>query len=214
MKELLLTNSSVVLIIESPVPSVTHEFLVNQKIIPSDFQIQGTPFYTPPISQIKYNNGFNITTEPSKIQLMTSKPAVTKEEKGNCLSELKDVSLKYVKLFNDINFKSIGINFQFIRNDLQFKHLIEQTIKPDNLCLKFEDNKGEVGTIKVSYNKWKGKQFNVEINKIKKIHPPPPTDVVLFNVNINYPNNYGEKVTIIEELIEDFEKSQKFIERF
>ena len=208
MEELLLTNSSVVLVTASPVPFVTHEFLVNQNIIPEDFQIQGTPFYTPPVSQIKYNNGLNIITEPNKIQL--SKSVIKEEEKKDCVNELKEISLKYVELFNDIKCNSIGINFQFIRDDLKFSSLIDKTIKSDSSCLKFEDHKGEVGRIDVSYN-WKGKQLNVVINKIKKINPSPPIDVVLFNININYPNTYGEKATIIGELTENFEKSQQFI---
>ena len=211
MEELLLTNSSVVLVTASPVPSVTHEFLVNQNIIPQDFQVQGTPFYTPPVSQIKYNNGLNIITEPNKIQL--SKSVIKKEEKKDCVNELKEISLKYVELFNDIKCNSIGINFQFIRDDLKFSSLIDKTIKSDSSCLKFEDHKGEVSTINVSYNNWKGKQLNVVISKIQKINPSPPIDVVLFNININYPNTYGEKATIIGELTENFEKSQRFIKR-
>ena len=212
MEEVLFIKGSVVLVTQSPVPSVTHEFLVNQKIISSGFQVQGTPFYTPPVSQIKYNNGFNITTEPNKIQfmIMTLKPVTTEKEKEDCLSLLEDVSLKYVELFNDIKCDSIGINFQFIRHDLEFKHFIQKTIKPDSSCLKFEDHKGEVRTINVFYN-WKGKQFNISINKIQKINPPPPIDVALFNINVNYPNTYSDKLIILRELIENFKKSQQFI---
>ena len=210
MSEILLTNSSVVLMIQSSVPSVTHEFLVNKKIIPSDFQIQGAPFYTPPVSQIKYTNGFNITTEPSRVQIMTSKPVTEEREKKNNLNLLTDISLKYVEFFNDITCKSIGINFQFIRDNLNFEHLMKQTIKPNSSYLKFEDCKGEVGTVNVSYN-WKGKQFNVSINKVQKIVPQPSTNVTFFNINVNYSDNYGEKFAIIKELIENFEKSQQFI---
>ena len=210
MPEILFINSSIVLVTENLMPSVTHDFLVNQKIIPKDFQVQGIPLYIPPVSQIKYNNGFNITIEPNKLQFMISKKPIPKEEEEKeALHLLMDVSKKYVNFFSDIKCKSIGINFQFIREDLQFNSLIEKTIKPDSPCLKFENHKGEVSTINVSYNNWKGKQFNVVMNKIQRIDPLPPTDVILFNINISYPSSYSP--VIVEELIENFEKSQQFI---
>ena len=210
MSKILFINSSVVLVTEKPVPSVTHDFLVNKKIIPADFQVQGIPLYIPPVSQIKYNNGFNITIEPNKIQFIISKPTLNgEEEKKAVLNLLMDVSTKYIHFFSDIKCKSIGINFQFIREDLQFNSLIKKTIKSDSPCLKFEGHKGEVNTINVSYNNWNGKQFNVVISKIQRINPPPPMDVILFNINISYPSNYSP--VIIKELIENFEKSQQFI---
>ena len=211
MSEILFINSSVVLVTEKPVSSVTHDFLVNQKIIPTSFQVQGIPLYMPPVSQIKYNNGFNITIdEPNKIQFMISKPTLKgEEEKEAVLNLLMDVSTKYVHFFSDIKCRSIGINFQFIREDLQFNSLIKKTIKPDSPCLKFEGHEGEVSTINVSYNNWKGKQLNVVISKIQRINPRPPKDVILFNINISYPSDYSP--VIIKELIENFEKSQQFI---
>ena len=212
---ILLTNASVVLVTKDHPPSVTHDFLVKHQIIPETFQLQGVPFYTPPISQIKYSNGFCIVTEPNRISLQFLKLTVKITEQEVCLEILNQTSLKYVNFFSDIKSQSIGINFQMIRDDLKFQSFIEQTVKSDSPFLVFkEDTKGDVRTLNVSYN-WRGKQLNMVINKIQKQesgHPPKPTDIVLFDVNFSYPNNYySEESAVIKELKENFEKTQQFI---
>ena len=214
---ILLTNTSVVLATGGHPPSVTHDFLLKHKVIPEDFQIQGTPFYAPPISQIKYNNGFCIVTEPNRISLQFLKATAKIEEQKVCLETLNQTSLNYVQFFSDIKCQSIGINFQMIRDDLAFQSFIEQTLKSDSPFLVFEDIKGDVKTLNSSYN-WRGKQLNMIINKVQKQEinrPSQLTDVVLFNFNFSYPNNYySEGSVVIKELKENFEKSQQFIRNF
>ena len=214
--KILLTNASVVLVIKDHPPSATHEFLVKHQIIPETFQVQGAPFYTPPISQIVYNNGFRITTEPNKILLQVLEPTAKIEEQETYLKLLEQVSLKYVEFFSDIKCQSLGINFQIIRDDLAFQSFIERTVKSDSPFLVFENNKGDVKNLNVSYN-WRGKQLNMVINKVQKKElnrPSHPTNIVLFDINISYPNQYGDKSAIVKELKENFEKSQQFIESF
>ena len=47
--QLTLISSSVVLVTQDPVPSVNHDFLVNKKIIPEDFQKKNNSISTPVI---------------------------------------------------------------------------------------------------------------------------------------------------------------------
>ena len=213
-KVIFLTNASVVLVTKNHPPSATHDFLVKHKIIPEDFQVQGVPFYTHPFSQIRYNNGLCIATEPNRILLQTLKPAEKKEEQEDCLKLLEQASLKYVDFFSDIDCQSIGLNFQMMRDDLKFETFVERTVKLDSPFLVFENNsKGDVRTLNVSYT-WRGKQLNMTINKVPKPELNPlshPTNVALFDINVSYPNQYGDKSAIVKELKENFEKTQQFI---
>lgn len=210
---ILLTNASVVLVTKDHPTSVTHDFLVKHKVIPEDFQIQGSSVYAPPISQIRYNNGFCIVTEPNRILLQILKPTAKIKEQEVCLEILNQTSLKYVQFFSDIKHQSIGINFQMVRDDLKFQSFIEQTVKQDSPFLIFENDKGDVRTFSASYN-WRGKQLNMVINKVQKqelSRPSHPLDIVLFDINVNYSNQYGNESNIIKELKENFKKSKEFI---
>lgn len=212
-KVILLTNASVVLVTKDHPPSATHDFLVQHKVIPEDFQIQGVPFSAPPISQVVYHNGLHIETEPNRILLQISKPTEKIEEQQDGLKMLKQTSLKYVQFFSDIECQSIGLNFQMIRDDLKFETFVEQTVKQDSPFLAFDSGKGDVKTFNVSYN-WRGKQLNMVMNKIQKQEinrSSDPLDIVLFDINVNYPAQYGDKSAVIKELKENFEKTQQFI---
>ena len=165
--QLILINCSVVLVTQDHVASVNHDFLVNQKVIPENFQKKGNSFNTPVVSQIYYSNGFNIIGEPNKTLFQFSAPNVNESDNLNNLNILKGISSKYVQLFN-INYKAIGINFDFIRDDLEYHSFIEKLVKKDSASLSFENNKGEVCSIDLSYNV-KGKQFNVTAKKVERV---------------------------------------------
>ena len=217
--QLILMNCSVVLVTQDHVASINHEFLVNQKVIPENFQKKGNSFNTPVVSQIYYSNGFNIVGEPNKTLFQFSVPSV--DESGNLsnLNILKDISSKYVQLFN-ISYKAIGINFDFIRDDLEYHSFIEKLVKQDNAFLSFENNKGEVGSIDLSYNV-KGKQFNITARKVESVKKNAQLQeaaknfVPFFKVNVHYPSGYTDNtVNIIGELEENYKKSKQFVEAF
>ena len=217
--QLILINCSVVLVTQDHVASINHEFLVNQKIIPENFQKKGNSFNTPVVSQIYYSNGFNIIGEPNKTLFQFSTPNVNESDNLNNLNILKNISSKYVQLFN-INYKAIGINFDFIRDDLEYQSFIERLVKQDSTSLSFENNKGEVRSVDLSYNV-RGKQFNVTARKAEKVkkntQPQEATKnfVPFFKVNVHYPSGYTDNtVNIIGELEENYKKSKQFIEGF
>ena len=217
--QLILINCSVVLLTQDHVGSINHEFLVNQKIVPENFQKKGNSFNTPVVSQIHYNNGFSIIGEPNKTQFRISNPDVNELNNLNNVNLVQDISSKYVNLFN-VKYRAIGINFDFIRDELDYQSFIEKIIKMDSAYLSFENNKGDIRNIDLSYNV-KGKQFNVTARKVEKIknntqHQQTKKNFVpYFKVNIHYPNDYTDNVVnIIGELEENYKKSKRFIEGF
>ena len=212
--KIVLINCSVVLLTQDHVASINHEFLVDKKIIPEDFQKKQNSFNTPVISQIHYKNGFNILIEPNKTQFRISN---TNENELNNLKIVKDISSKYLSFFNP-KYKAIGINFDFIRDELVYQSFIEKVIKMDSPYLHFDNNKGDISKIDLSYNV-KGKHFNITVIKAEQIKNNEQSQetrkafVPYFKVNVHYPNNYNNNpVSIIEELEENHKKSKKFIE--
>ena len=217
--QLILINCSVVLVTQDHVASINHEFLVNQKVIPENFQKKGNSFNTPVVSQIYYSNGFNIIGEPNKTLLQFSVPSVDESDNLNNLNILKDISSKYVQLFNT-SYKAIGINFDFIRDDLEYHSFIEKLVKQDNASLSFENSKGEVRSIDLSYNV-KGKQFNITARKVERVKKNAQLQeavknfVPFFKVNVHYPSGYTDNtVNIIGELEENYKKSKQFVGAF
>lgn len=215
----ILINSSIVLVTQDTVPSVNHDFLVNKKIIPENFQKKNNSISTPVISQIHYNNGFTVVAEPKKTLIQFQVPSVDESKNLDNLNLLKSIASEYIKLFEYIKYQAIGINFDFIRENLQYNFLIKKIIKQDN-HLNFEDNKGEVRSIDLSYN-LKGRQFNVKVIRVESrphnANPQTtlPSFVPLFKINVHYPGDYAEnKVTVVEELEENYNKSKKFIGEF
>ena len=213
---LILINGSVALVTRDYMP-VTHDFLINQKIIPESFQKTNSSFSTPVASQIHYKNGFSITIEPQKTMIQFQKPSADESESLKNLNTLEDIASKYVDLFKPIKYQAVGINFDFIREDLKYSLFIEKMIKTDNPHLNFENNAGNIQRIDLSYN-LKGKQFNVTVIKAEKKPQntsQPNVFVPFFKFNAHYPDHYaGNKAAVIEELKENYERSKKFIGRF
>ena len=217
--KLILINSSIVLVTRDSIPPVNHDFLINKKVIPENFQKNNNSISTPVISQIHYKNGFTIVVEPKKILIQFQISSFDEVKNLHNLKLLKEISSNYLKLFDYIEYQVIGINFDFIKEKLQYNAFIEKFIKQDN-HLSFENNRGEVLRVDLSYN-LKGKQFNVQVIRAESRSQPAnpqttaPTFFPFFKINVNYPGNYAEnKVTVIEELEENYNRSKEFIGKF
>ena len=217
---LILINSSIVLMTQDHVPSVNHDFLVNKKVIPENFQKTNNFISTPVVSNIYYSNGFTIVAEPKRTLIRFQVPSIDESKNLDNLKLLRNIASKYIKVFEYIKYQAIGINFDFIREKLQYNSFVEKIIKQDNDHLNFENNKGEVRSIDLSYN-LEGKQFNVKVIRVEKetqntnfqntIHNFVP----LFKINIHYLGDYAtNKVTIVEELEKNYNRSKKFIGGF
>lgn len=218
--QLILINSSIVLVTHNHVPSVSHEFLVNQKIIPENFQQKGNSFSTPVVSQIRYSNGFDVITEPNKTLFQFSNTNTNEQDNLINLATLKEISSNYIKVFQYVKYQAIGINFDFIRDNIKYNTIVEQIIKQDSSHLSFENNTGIVRNIDLSYN-LEGIQFNVSIRKVaKKVQTPsiqaPVQDFVpFFRINAHYPDEYANnKTTIIGELQQNYNRAKNFIGGF
>ena len=217
--QLILINCSIVLITQDHMPSINHDFLVNRKIIPEKFQKKNNSISTPVLSQIYYNNGFTVIVEPKKILIQFQVPSVEELKNLENLSLLQDIASRYIKSFEYIRYQAIGINFDFIKEHLQYNSFIEKIVKQDE-HLSFQGNKGEVRSIDLSYN-LKGTQFNVKVIKVESrprnanLQSTLPVFVPLFKINIHYPGDYAEnKITVVKELKENYNRSKKFIGGF
>ena len=214
--QLILVNCAIVLVTQEHVASINHDFLVNKNIIPENFQKKANSFNTAVVSEIHYNNGFSIKVEPNKTCFLFFNQNVSESSNLNNLNRLKTLSSKYVEFFNINNYQAIGINFDFIREDLKYHSFIGKLIKKDSPFLSFENNKGEVSNINLSYH-IRGKQINITVWKLKrKSNRTSSYDFVpYFKVNGHYPNSYTDSaINVIEELEENYEKTQKFIKGF
>ena len=224
MKKIKLEKTSIVLLTQGYVSPVTHDFLTTQNITPSQdsgFQlIPNNSFFAPPISQMNFHNGLSIINDPEKIIFQVSKGSVTEDEQEHCLDLLQNVSSKYISSepFKSARYLAIGINFQFIKDDLIFNTFIEKSIKSDSPCLFFESQrKGKVNDIKFSYS-YEHKQINVTISKLSFVTYPQnksndQNSVSRFDVNIHYnqPNDHNDINKIIKEIKENYQKSKHFI---
>ena len=217
MKEIILTNTTITLITQNQPQSVNHEFLVQKDIIPKDFQVNDKEaFYTPFASKIKYTNGFGIVTEPNRMLFQVSNIPSMEEKKENYLDLLENISSNYITFFKEmIKWEAIGINFQFIRDDLQFDTFIDQSIRPDSLWFNFKGKKADIQKIDTSYD-LKGKQFNITIHKALKRNTQDNNEkfCTFFTINVHYDRKYDDNiVNITSELRENYKKSQEFIGR-
>ena len=215
MEKIILVNSVITLITKDQLKPITHDFLVQKDIVSKDFEvIKEKTFYAFPISQISYTNGLNIIIEPSRALFQILNIPNSEEEKEKALNLLKKISSKYVTLFREIlECKFIGINFDFIRDDLRFETFVEKSINLNSSFFNFEGKKSDIQKIDTSYDS-QGKKFNIAINKISKRNIKTNTEdfITLFKINVHYDSKYDDNiVNIINELKENYEKSLKFI---
>ena len=214
-----LVSSSVVFLTEDHVPSLNHDFLANQKIIPEDFKKKNDSISTPIVSHINYENGFTVIVDPKKTLIQFQNSSAEEKDILENLNLLKGIASKYLNFFKTLTYKAIGLNFDFVKETLDYTSFIKKNIQKDD-SLNFENNKGDIRNIELSYNS-KGKQFNIKILKAKRTDQEeysqnkPPTFVPLFQTNTHYTENYNEnKVTIIEELEDNYNRLKKFIGSF
>ena len=212
MEKIILANSGITLITKGQLQPITPDFLVQKDIVPKNFAIiKEKTIYAFPISHINYTNGFSIVTEPNRI-LFQNIP--NSKEKDEALDLLEDISSKYITLFKKIlEWEFIGINFDFIKDDLHFETFVEKSINLNSPFFNFEGKKSDIQKIDTSYD-LKRKKFNITINKILKRNINTNTEdfITLFKINVHYDREYDDNiVNIINELKENYEKSLNFI---
>ena len=215
MEKVILVNSGITLITKDQLQPITHDFLVQKDIVSKDFEvIKEKTIYAFPISQISYTNGFSMAIQPNRILFQVLNIPNFEKERKRALDLLKDISSKYVTLFREIlECKVIGINFNFIKDDLHFETFVEKSINLNSPFFNFEGKKSDIQKIDTSYS-LKSKKFNVTINKISKRNIETNTEdfITLFQINVQYDREYDNNiVNIINELKGNYEKSLKFI---
>ena len=219
--QLILANCAVVMVTDGPPLHVNHDFLVSRQIIPADFQKIGS-INTPVVSQIDYKNGFRLTTESNRIIFRSLKQDHNIEDDNeqnnkNRIQLLKTIISQYIKEFAYLCYKQMGINFYFIKPNLQYDSFIDKILKTNSSYLDFENNKAAVQNINLSYSV-KGRQFNIAVSRQSQetdsSSPGQSRFVSLFHINVHYPNKYADnKALIAEEIEENYMKLKNFLEK-
>jgi hypothetical protein len=103
-KVLEIQSFSMVLVAVNQNPSILNpDFLKYNDIVPVEWDLGMPPISTPALSQVVYKNGFNIIAQGDKITLLQSD--------NKSLTEVSEVSFKYVDTLPYLNYQAIGINF-------------------------------------------------------------------------------------------------------
>ena len=143
----------------------------------------------------------------------------SEESNLNNLQLLQKISSQYVSVFEYIKYQAVGINFMFIRDTLKYTSVIEKIVKRDGPHIDFEDNKGSVNNINLSYS-IKGTTFNVTASRAEKKSSQNSQNaklefVPLFQINIHYPGEYADnKASIISNIQDNYQQAKKFIGKF
>ncbi len=152
--------------------------------------------------------------EPNRALFQILNIPNSEEKREKALNLLKKISSKYVTFFREIlECEFIGINFDFIKDDLHFETFVKKSINLNSPFFNFEGKKSDIQKIDTSYSS-QGKKFNITISKISKRNIKTNVEdfITLFKINVHYDRKYDDNIVkIINELKENYEKSLKFI---
>lgn len=100
---------SVVILATAHNPTILHPaFLRSQAIVPADWEEKASETVCSlPFSRVAYTNGFTITGEPRKLQIIDSNP-----QPDITTSPAPGVAREYVKTLPHVKHTALGINFQ------------------------------------------------------------------------------------------------------
>jgi len=121
-------NTSTVVAAQEHNPTILHPaFLESRKIIPPEWVASGV-ICTPPVAVVKYNeNGFVITVDGGKLQVVDNNPG---EHPENSLAP--QVASKYISELPHVRYTAVGLNFAgFVEIDGPERRVLERFLKPD-----------------------------------------------------------------------------------
>ena len=104
--------------------------------------------------------------DPKKTLIQFQNSSVEEKDILENLNLLKGIASKYLNFFKTLTYRAIGLNFDFVKETLDYDSFIKKIIQKDD-SLNFENNKGDIRNIELSY-KTKGKQFNIKILKAER----------------------------------------------
>lgn len=124
-----LLNFSIVAVAEHHNPTILNpDFLARNQIVPDEWgwSLGEDCFSTPPLAQVKYENGISLLCEQSKLQVVDSGTIV-----DPATSPVDAIAVKYLRTLPHVRYTGLGVNFKaIIPCDQPGNALMERFLKP------------------------------------------------------------------------------------
>jgi len=107
-----LLNFSIVVVAEHHNPTIlSPDFLARNEIVPDDWgwKLREDCFSTPPLAQVKYENGLSVLCEQSKLQVVDGGDNVNPAK-----SPVDAIAVSYLRTLPHVRYTGLGVNFKAI----------------------------------------------------------------------------------------------------
>jgi hypothetical protein len=105
-----LLNFSIVVVAEHHNPTILNpDFLARNNIVPDEWSwnLREDCFSTPPLAQVKYENGVSLLCEQSKLQVVDGGESVDPAE-----SLVDAIAVSYLRTLPHVRYMGLGVNFK------------------------------------------------------------------------------------------------------
>jgi hypothetical protein len=113
-------------------PSILNQdFLKIEGIIPEEWQweLQGPPIMTPPLSNVSYSSGISILVEPGRVMV------VDKQFRGELgQSKTSDIIAKYIETLPKVRYTGVGINYKTLIDMPDPVAVLKERFLQDKCC--------------------------------------------------------------------------------
>jgi hypothetical protein len=228
MQNLTVQELAIVIAVEKIDPTLlTPEFLSMTQIVPSEWEVLGQPVRSFEGSQITYQQGVSIITQPQRIsfvELIINKEVESIAGGASGAIEVAKIAKSLVKVLANLKFVGVGINF---RGYLDFagKEAAAQRFMFSHLLALGDWQKIGTAPVQAGINlgyTFPNKRLNLTINEATVQQPDQSAaPIILFSGNFDYELNAPENTTdqaklqqILENWQEDLKLYQEVVEKF
>jgi hypothetical protein len=228
MQNLTVQELAIVIAVEKIDPTLlTPEFLSMTQIVPSEWEVLGQPVRSFEGSQITYQQGVSIITQPQRIsfvELIINKEVASIAGGASGAIEVAKIAKSLVKVLANLKFVGVGINF---RGYLDFagKEAAAQRFMFSHLLALGDWQKIGTAPVQAGINlgyTFPDKRLNLTINEATVQQPDQSAaPIILFSGNFDYGLNASEDTInqarlqqILENWQEDLKLYQEVVEKF
>ena len=102
-----LVEFSIVVAAQNHNPTILNpDFLIQNRVIPSDWKLSGPPITTPPFASVQYDSGVTLIVEPNKSTVTDQS-----SDRDPLTSDITEIAKKYVQALQHVRYTAVGINF-------------------------------------------------------------------------------------------------------
>jgi hypothetical protein len=228
MQNLTVQELAIVIAVEKIDPTMlTPEFLSMTQIVPSEWEVLGQPVRSFEGSQITYQQGVSIITQPQRIsfvELIINKQVESIAGGTSGAIEVAKIAKSLVKVLANLKFVGVGINF---RGYLDFagKEAAAQRFMFSHLLALGDWQKIGTAPVQAGINlgyTFPGKRLNLTINEATVQQPDQSAaPIILFSGNFDYELKALDNATdqtklqqVLENWQEDLKLYQEVVEKF